>query len=405
MVETASHGWTMLGGAGIDIRKYGAGLGTMMRMIAGFLAGLLLVAASAHAEAIQALEAQVPFAPVVADSAGSPQLVHELHLTSFAHDAIEIERVAVVDSTSGTIIADAQGDLLAGWMGRAGGLAVKSEIRTIQPGMRGIVYFNLPLQSATPKSVAHRIHFRMAGAPAGSCHEITVAQATVIAQAPIVLGPPLRGGPWAAVYAPEMERGHRRVVYATEGAARIPGRFAIDWIGLSNAGRTAPEGASRLDEFYGHGSDVLAVGDAIVAAVRDDVVEAETVDAVPKVSIGDASGNYVALDLGGGRYAFYEHLQRAIPVRPGQRVKRGEVIGRVGLTGQGTVPHLHFHVANANSLLAAEGLPFTIDRIDILGGYSSIEEFGRGGPWTSLPGRQHAGPVTPGPNMVVRFPE
>jgi murein DD-endopeptidase MepM/ murein hydrolase activator NlpD len=202
-----------------------------------------------------------------------------------------------------------------------------------------------------------------------------------------------------------MERGHRRVFYSTEGAAKIPGRFAIDWMRVDNQGLKAPAGATRLDAFYGHGSDVLAVADATVAAVRNDVVEPETIDAIPKVSIGDSSGNYIALDLGGGRYAFYEHLQRGIRVRPGQRVKRGDVIGKVGLTGSGSMPHLHFHVADANSVLGAEGLPFTIDRVDLLGGYSSIEAFGRTEPWTARPGRKHASPITPAANMVVCFPK
>ena len=174
---------------------------------------------------------------------------------------------------------------------------------------------------------------------------------------------------------------------------------------IDKEGLKAPPGETRLGSFYGHGSEVLAVADATVAAVRDDVTEPETIGAIPKVSIGDASGNYVALDLGGGQFAFYEHLQQGVRVRPGQRVKRGDIIGLVGLTGSGSMPHLHFHVANANSLLGAEGLPFTIDRVTIVGSYLSIEEFGRGGPWTSQPGSQRKGPITPGPNMVVTFSE
>jgi hypothetical protein len=361
--------------------------------------------AAAQSDVIQAFDAQVPFAPVVADSAGAPQLVYELHLTNFARQPIEIERVTVLDSAGGAAIATAEGDALAKQMGRVGGAIVPGEIRTIQPGMRSLVYFNLPLSGPVPRQVSHRVEFRLSGEQNSPTRAITVAASTVKAQQPIALSPPLRGGPWAAVYAPEMERGHRRVVYATDGTASIPGRFAIDWIRLDQDGRAAPQGATRLDAFHGHGSDVLAVADARVAAVRDDVAEAETIDAVPKVSIGDASGNYVALDLGGGQFAFYEHLQRGIPVRPGQRVKRGAVIGRVGLTGQGSSPHLHFHVANANSLLGAEGLPFRLDRLEIIGGYPSIEAFGRGGPWTRLSSRPAAGPITPGPNMVVRFPD
>ncbi len=78
------------------------------------------------------------------------------------------------------------------------------------------------------------------------------------------------------------------------------------------------------------------------------------------------------------------------------------MIGRLGLTGQGSEPHLHFHVASANSVLGAEGLPFLIERFARLGAYSSITAFARGGPWD----RTAAGPVgaaTPVPNTVLRF--
>lgn len=371
-------------------------------IFAGWLASLFVLA-PAKAEVVQAFEIQTPFAPVLADSGGARQLAYELHLTNFAGRAIAIDRITVLDG-DGATLGMAEGEGLAGWMGRVGPRGA-TDMRTVPPGARALVYFNLPIARTAPATVVHRIDFHFAEGEDRTPRQLTGPVVRVDPRPLLVLGPPLRGGPWAAVYAPQMERGHRRVVYATEGAARIPGRFAIDWIRLDDGGQPAPEGATRLDRFHGHGAEVLAVADAIVAAVRDDMAEAETLDAVPRVSIGDASGNYVALDLGGGRYAFYEHLQRGIRVRPGQRVQRGEVIGRLGLTGQGSEPHLHFHVANANSLLGADGLPFVLEGVEILGAYPSIEAFGRGGPWIPAAGPAPAQPFTPGPNSVVRLPD
>jgi murein DD-endopeptidase MepM/ murein hydrolase activator NlpD len=67
------------------------------------------------------------------------------------------------------------------------------------------------------------------------------------------------------------------------------------------------------------------------------------------------------LDLGGGTYAFYAHLQPgSLRVKNGDRVTRGRVLGLLGNSGNSTEPHLHFHVSDGMSPLGSEGLPYTI---------------------------------------------
>ncbi len=55
------------------------------------------------------------------------------------------------------------------------------------------------------------------------------------------------------------------------------------------------------------------------------------------------AGRLVVLGHASGLATAYYHLSR-IEVAPGQGVRRGEVIGRVGATGNATAPHLHFGV-------------------------------------------------------------
>lgn len=53
------------------------------------------------------------------------------------------------------------------------------------------------------------------------------------------------------------------------------------------------------------------------------------------------AGNMVLLDHGRGVYSSYAHLSN-IAVKPGQIVKKGEVLGMAGATGRVTGPHLHW---------------------------------------------------------------
>jgi len=54
-------------------------------------------------------------------------------------------------------------------------------------------------------------------------------------------------------------------------------------------------------------------------------------------------GNAIIIDHGYGVVSRYGHLE-GFNVRPGQKVRRGEVIGFVGNTGRSTGPHLHYEV-------------------------------------------------------------
>jgi murein DD-endopeptidase MepM/ murein hydrolase activator NlpD len=59
-------------------------------------------------------------------------------------------------------------------------------------------------------------------------------------------------------------------------------------------------------------------------------------------------GNIVKIDHGFGYTTFYAHMQN-VYVRPGQKVKRGDIIGTVGSTGLSTSPHLHYEVRINNT--------------------------------------------------------
>ena len=59
-------------------------------------------------------------------------------------------------------------------------------------------------------------------------------------------------------------------------------------------------------------------------------------------------GKYIVVDHGYGKRTYYAHLSK-IFVKPGQQVKRWDIIGAVGQTGRATGPHLHYEVRKNNT--------------------------------------------------------
>jgi murein DD-endopeptidase MepM/ murein hydrolase activator NlpD len=103
------------------------------------------------------------------------------------------------------------------------------------------------------------------------------------------------------------------------------------------------------------------------------------------VTAATAGGNSVIEDVGSGRYVAYGHLKPGtIPawVRKGTRLRTGDLIGRLGSSGNSDAPHLHFQVMDGPSFLDATGLPFVFDSQLLEGrvSESAVANFFRGAP-------------------------
>ncbi|HEX9512797.1 MAG TPA: M23 family metallopeptidase [Puia sp.] len=341
--------------------------------------------------------------PVIID--GRPTIYYELYVTNFGSDTIHLKKLRISDSADNSALASFDNDELKTRMNRIGKPG-KGDTTIIPGGSSCIIYIELVLKNgATPVQLIHRFQFKALGKPVNATDSIIITAVAIPKTQMLVLGPPLGNGNWAAIYEPSWRNGHRRVIYTINGHAFIPGRFAIDFIKLDSKGRLTDRDADLIKDWYGYGVDVLAVADGVIASTRDDFLETPTVSGRERVTADRATGNYISIKIADDKYAFYEHLKPgSIKVKPGQKVKRGEVIACLGFTGQSEGPHLHFHVANKNSPLGAEGMPFTFEHFTYLGRYTNIDSLGKS-PWfPSLgPGDMTRLKERPLPNSVVNF--
>jgi len=355
---------------------------------------------------VQSVDLFVPVAPVTFTQAGRTQLAYELHITNFLAVDVSLTAVRVLSGASGSALAEYQDQDLRQRIVRPGLRHDDPTPQLVGAGMRAVLmlWIALPAGEPAPPSVRHAVQMEVMRSTGPVSTLTSGGVATVTTSEPLALDPPLRGGPWVAIYDPLLKGGHRTAIYTVGGRARIPARFAIDWIALPPGGALIPKATTRPADWNGFGSEVLAVGDGLISAAADDVADFTQ----PPIPLELASGNYVAIDLGSGRFAFYEHLQRgSILVKVGDRVTRGQVIARLGASGSSSIgPHLHFHVSDANSALEAEGLPFVFNRFDHLGEFSSIGALVNGEKWSAAPvgSRPSRSRERPEPNAVLRFP-
>lgn len=174
-----------------------------------------------------------------------------------------------------------------------------------------------------------------------------------------------RGDGWVVANGCCSARGaHRGAILPVDGRLRDAQRFAIDWMRVDADGRMVVGDPQHVESYLAYDQPILAVAGGTVVEVLDGLPD-QTPGALPDpatITIANVDGNHVILDVGQGRWVFYAHLKPgSLLVRRGDRVRRGQELGRLGNTGNTSAPHLHLHVMNAPSALAADGLPYVFD--------------------------------------------
>ena len=154
-----------------------------------------------------------------------------------------------------------------------------------------------------------------------------------------------------------LESSYRASLYAfnlIRNSSLVPSRQApsLGFVPVANFGRESVPSiwpvqgrimagfGQRLDPFSGEGVFHSGVDISAPSGTR---VEAGADGIVMEAAWDTGYGNAIMVDHGYGMATKYGHLSKIFVV-VGQEVKRGQVIGAVGMTGRATGPHLHYEV-------------------------------------------------------------
>jgi murein DD-endopeptidase MepM/ murein hydrolase activator NlpD len=239
---------------------------------------------------------------------------------------------------------------------------------TIAPASTAFTQVDLVVRGRTaPKRITNRVAYTIpADAPSRSVIGSTVSASPVLRtdpRPPTVISAPLSGAGWVNVNGccNDPTSPHRETLLASDGDWVTPELFAIDWIREVDGRFYSGDGTQNTD-WVGFGEPIHAVAGGTVVLTRDGLPDIPPMTKNPGLRTPeDYAGNNVIVAIGQGRYAVFDHLVRgSVRVRRGQRVRAGQVVGKLGNSGNTDGPHLHFGIeARPDSL--AQGLPFEID--------------------------------------------
>jgi Peptidase family M23 len=156
------------------------------------------------------------------------------------------------------------------------------------------------------------------------------------------------------------------------GHSGFANAFAVDLDGLDqNDGELSDADENAADA--GYGREILAPAAGIVVYARNDV----PTNPHPGEEPGDNwyrplhdpvmayAGNCVVIDHGGSEYSVMMHMQPgSVTVKVGDRVATGQVIGKLGNSGDAFGPHVHYQLQSGPQPWQYQSLPFTFQNIE-----------------------------------------
>ena len=188
---------------------------------------------------------------------------------------------------------------------------------------------------------------------------------------PVVLALPFTGR-WLTQNSPA-----RRV--PSHGTDLMGTRYAIDFVGVDDLGRTATHtdwrtllGTEPPERYLGFGRPILAPVDGVVVATHDGETDhagrRSPVWLLPyalgqpsKIRAGAAAvaGNHVVISIDRlEAFVAVVHLRRgSLRVAPGDPVLTGQALAECGNSPNSTQPHVHLQVTEGSDMTVARGLP------------------------------------------------
>lgn len=286
-------------------------------------------------------------------------LAYELELTNKSKNNINIRELRIFDNNNNLVK-------------KYDNYNLQISTKTLDADAKILIYIWLefPKESRVPTKLTHRINI------VNNSEKIIFQGLSLEIPniKPTILGTPFKDkATWFAANAPSATSKHRTSMPSQ--------RFAVDWMSIDDNGRAFKNNGEKLDDWNGYGKDVVAVADGTIVLMQDNIPEniPGSHRAVP-INATTIGGNFLSLELASGEFVVYAHLiPGSLVVQPGDRVQKGQILAKLGNSGNSDAPHLHLHVSNKPEPLQGQGLAYVHEYFETIGSNDNLYTIIAGG--------------------------
>ena len=248
-------------------------------------------------------------------------LVYEIVLMDIGGSVIALNKIEALDANGDAVLATLEGEALAKVLcltGAAKGAALAA-------GGSGVLFMDVTLaeDAMVPRALKHRFQVAVSKPErkdsSGNDRDPTpqppqtqsfIGAPLEVGKPAVVIAPPLKGPRWVvAGGCCDTITYHRGATLPINGAIRVAERYAIDFVQLDDKNKIASGPIDKLSSYAFFGREIHSVADGTVVAMTHDRPEQVPGKLPEGISLQMALGNYVVVDIGEGRFAFYAHMQ------------------------------------------------------------------------------------------------
>jgi murein DD-endopeptidase MepM/ murein hydrolase activator NlpD len=130
-------------------------------------------------------------------------------------------------------------------------------------------------------------------------------------------------------------------------------RFAFDFLITNPHGKTYQGDGNKNEDYFAFGRKVLAPADGVVT----DVIEGVRDNQPRSMNPFSALGNAVMIEHRDHEISVLAHFKNgSITVKPGDKIKKGRLLGLCGNSGNSSEPHIHYHLQNTPIIQDGTGI-------------------------------------------------